>query len=142
MIERTESMAAGGRRRTARSRYLAAGETSQKTMLILAAVGLAAAIGITVYSITRQGKTDQFYNDVHLKCTACGDEFVMTAAEVARVRGAAGDPTKKMACPKCKKETGEEMTPCEKCGKWFLPGAMGKDTPMQCPHCKFNPDAG
>ena len=117
------------------------GRAAKKTVQIVAVVGLGVAIAAVVLVATSRNRTDQYYDEVHFVCTACAHPFTMTAANVAAVRGAAGDPHKKMTCPKCKKETGEEATRCEKCGKWFPAKTSGDRVSLKCAHCGYDPDA-
>jgi DNA-directed RNA polymerase subunit RPC12/RpoP len=115
-------------------------QVSKKTVQIVALIGVVGALAAVVYVTTRGNRTDQYYDEMHLQCTACKHEFTMAPAEVGRVRGTAGDPRKRLTCPKCGKEAGEEMTPCEKCSKWFLPKALGAGLSLRCPHCGYDPD--
>jgi phage terminase large subunit GpA-like protein len=124
-----------------RPEVAALGHGEKKTIQIVAVLGLTIAIAAVVYSVRTGSRTDQYYDDAHLKCTACGHEFTMTVADMAKARGAAGNPHKKMTCPKCHKDAGEEMVRCEKCGSWFLATPSGDGLSLKCPHCGFDPNA-
>ncbi len=120
----------------------ARGQLQKKMAPVIAVLGLLVAGVAVFYSVRSSGQTDHYYDDVRLKCTACGHEFTMSAGNMARVRGAAGNPRARMPCPKCKKDAGDEMTRCEKCGAWFLGNPADAAAGMKCSHCGYNPDAG
>jgi len=131
----------GGRGNRQDSRHWQLGQAAGRPLQILAGLGLACAVGAVIYVSTGTGGTARHYGQMHLKCRGCGHEFQMGTAAVAEIRGKAGDPFRKMACPKCGKESAEEMVPCSKCGKYFLAGPTESVAPLKCPHCGYDPDA-
>lgn len=114
-------------------------ELNQQMKLLLAAIAATLAVGAALYmGFSSFNDTPQYF-DVHLQCSACGKQFDMTARQVAAVRGKVGDPTRKMTCPACAKDTGEEMMQC-RCGKWYLPKRDGSVDAARCPHCNYDPN--
>lgn len=109
---------------------------------VVAIIGLLAAIGGIVYQVAGGSDAGQHGALIHLQCRSCGETWTMPANEIAGIRGTAGNPNKKMTCPKCHKEAGEEMALCRKCGKYYLPKTDGSDTYLKCPNCGFDPIAG
>jgi hypothetical protein len=107
---------------------------------ILAGAGAVLAIGFAIYMSVSAGKGEGSYSDVHLQCMACSKAFTMPARAVAEVRGQAGDPGKRMTCPACGAEKGQEMMQC-RCEQWYLPKQGPAPGAARCPHCGFDPSA-
>jgi hypothetical protein len=117
----------------------------QMNAALLKGLGIAAAVllsGYFVYSSVSGGgnsKADS-YQDIRVFCTACKQEFGLTAQAAAKERAMAGNPRKKLTCPNCKKEAGENMTLCGKCNHWYLPKNNDVPGERKCSKCGHDPD--
>ena len=115
-------------------------QISQQARQLLAAAAAIASISLALYVSCSSSGSGAVYDDVHLHCVSCGHEFDMTAVAVAELRGKAGDPGRKMPCPSCGQEAGEEMMQC-RCGKWYFANVSDQPGAAKCPHCGFDPNA-
>jgi len=111
-----------------------------KTNLGLGLAALVIAVGVAIYFSVGSSDASYVYEAVHIQCTACGNQYELSAQAAAEERAAAGNPRKKMSCPKCHKESGETMSQCDKCAKWYLPKPETAAARFKCPGCGHDPE--
>ncbi|HOA73381.1 MAG TPA: hypothetical protein PL151_20790 [Phycisphaerae bacterium] len=104
----------------------------------MAVVLLAVAVYISIASLRGN---EPVYDDIRVQCTACDHQWDVSARAAAEERAAAGDPRKPLACPRCHKAAGRAMTPCDKCGAWYLPKQDAQAGMYKCPQCGFDPES-
>jgi hypothetical protein len=106
-------------------------------LVVIAVVLVAVAVYVSITSL-RGG--EPVYDNIHVQCTACENQWEVSARAAAEERSAAGDPRKPLACPKCHKAAGQAMSQCDKCSTWYLPKQDAEAGMYKCPQCGFDPE--
>lgn len=117
---------------------------TKKQCLIIMAVCVACAIGITLF--TQMGNSESILekDSKQMLCSACGYSFTVSSQEyVAMLKNQrqTGDPSigNVFQCPNCSKIAVQKSLQCPECENCFIPDWSRKDDyPDRCPKCNFS----